>query len=71
MKRRSFLALLASAPLGALAPLPKILEQRRLSNVTDQWTFDTSVVRQPPLGALRLDTKSTTPQRQPRTSLQE
>ena len=28
MGRRSFLAMLASAPIAALAPLPKILEQR-------------------------------------------
>ena len=28
MNRRDFLALLASAPIAALAPLPKILEQR-------------------------------------------
>lgn len=27
MDRRSFLALLASAPIAALAPLPKILEE--------------------------------------------
>ena len=29
MNRRDFLALLASAPIAALAPLPKILEQHR------------------------------------------
>lgn len=30
MDRRSFLTLIASAPLAALAPLPKVLEQPRL-----------------------------------------
>ena len=30
MERRAFLALLASAPIAALAPLPKVLEQNRL-----------------------------------------
>ena len=47
MERRSFLALLASAPIAALAPLPKILAQHcYLSDITDQFSFDTSACRQ-------------------------
>jgi hypothetical protein len=30
MDRRAFLTLIAAAPIAALAPLPKLLEQRRL-----------------------------------------
>ncbi len=30
MERRDFLSLLAAAPIAALAPLPKVLEQPRL-----------------------------------------
>lgn len=35
MERRAFLALLASAPIAALAPLPKILEQRNMTIAMD------------------------------------
>lgn len=41
MERRAFLALLASAPIAALAPLPKVLEHSPtiISNATGARTF--------------------------------
>ena len=43
MDRRSFLTLLASAPIAALAPLPAILSQR----LCDDWYLDPNIVRHP------------------------
>lgn len=37
MERRAFLTLIAAAPLAALAPLPKVLEQSAFAS-GDQWS---------------------------------